>query len=335
MGKFRLTTLIAPCVVASLLPGSIGYAAMPFQLSGLSPKSQSEPPSWQFMTDITSEIASPEAVSLARQLDLVPRFKRLQQLRSDMNALGESKPSSESRLELSEVKEEIIETIEQTRLEADYVQAELSVEIAAQNELLRELTSYRDHIVNRANQWSFRTNGALWAIGEALDIPTYSHPRYSISSGTIGILAGLVPSVFSIFAIHASAGPHIDRAPRPNLLAPLFQFPTTIRRLEYPKSVWDFLHSPPSSNPSGKSRLDMLVGHWVEDSNIHLFSDKCSNRQIEEITGVTAQSTTINLVSDRLNMLDQLHALINHMNRPLLELMMVVRGTKHLDVNAL
>jgi hypothetical protein len=42
------------------------------------------------------------------------------------------------------------------------------------------------------------------------------------------------------------------------------------------------------------------------------------------------QKLTIDLLSDRVTMLTQLDALIGLMNRPLLELMMCLRGHKHL-----
>jgi hypothetical protein len=226
------------------------------------------------------------------------------------------------------LKESIVETIEQTRLEIDFTQAELAVDVSVQNELLRAYTEARDKRVNDVNKWSFRTNGALWAVAEALDIPTYNRPRYSISSGTVGILAGLVPSVFSMVALHGLKGGHYEDTSRPNMLCKIFDYPTT-PQIEYPDSVVAFLHSVPANHPDWKPRIDYMIDRWALDENIHSFTDKNSREQLNALTGFEQSKLTINLVSDRLTILQQLSAVIYQMNRPLLELMMVVRGTKH------
>src|SRR5271156_4792409 len=82
--------------------------------------------------------------------------------------------------------------IQQANLSIDYALAEINAEQNVYAAILSTYTSDRDKAVFKTNAMSFMTNGALWAIGEALDIPTNTHPNYSVSSGIFGILAGII-----------------------------------------------------------------------------------------------------------------------------------------------
>ena len=219
-----------------------------------------------------------------------------------------------------------MEKIEQTRLEIEFVQAGLSLEIAMQDELLHGFEAERDKRMNSNYLWSFRTNGALWAVAEGLDIPTYNHPRYSIPSGTIGIVAGLVPSLFSMIAIRDKGG-HYEREARPNILSKIFSYPPP-PEMDFPKSVWNWMNTPIANGVSTKSKLCELVDRWAEDKYMQSFSDKTSKAQLDIITGAVQSRLSLQLISDRLAMLRQVSSLVGMMNRPLLELMMAVRGEK-------
>jgi hypothetical protein len=287
-------------------------------------------------TDITADEVSTEAQSLAEQLDLITRLKHLEELRQKLKSYSAEKPSQDLRDEYRDLKdeyrdlkEELLEVIEQTRLEIDYVRAEICAETALQNELIRSYTQERDERVLRTNLWSFRANGPLWAVCEALSIPTYAHPRLSIPSGTIGILAGIVPTALSIAAVRQGKSAHFERQPRVNMLAKIFDYPIE-PRVDYPSSVWNYLHAKPAGLPADKNRIDTLIDEWIQDSNIRILTDLNNRKQLDVLTGITKQNLTVELLSDRVSMLNELEALIARMNRPLLELMLAVRGVKHL-----
>src|SRR5262249_53465029 len=151
--------------------------------------------------------------------------------------------------------------------------------VAEQNvagEVLATLTAKRDNVVNRSNQVSYITNGALWAIAEALDIPTWKRPKYAISSGTVGIIAGMVPSVASMYAIYKSGGKNINSDCESNMLAKIFDYPVNTE-VDYPKSVWAFLNSVPAGDVSGKTRRTQLIDRWISDSNIPQFTTTTHN----------------------------------------------------------
>lgn len=278
-------------------------------------------------TQLATEELSEEAVELARLLHLLPQLRQLEQLRQYENAA--SVKSAERRESIRDLKEEIRDAIEQTRMEIDYCHAELFAEEAVHDELLTAYSQERDNSVYKSNIWSIRTNGALWALAEALSIPSYKQPRFSIPSGITGIMAGLVPTIFSTIALRQSKGTVVEREDRPNMLSKVFDFPVEAR-IDYPKSVWEFIHSVPPKSPAGDTRINLLIRQWKEDRNIRHFGLRNPKRELAVLTGHGHQHLTMDDLADRCDMLTELDALIGFMNRPLLELMMAVRGLKHL-----
>ena len=283
-------------------------------------------------TEIGTDLLSVEAIEVARHLNVLSQLKQLEQLRRQENA--EPGISAERRESIRDIKEGIRDVIEQTRLEIDYCRAELFAEEAIHDELLTAYTQSRDSDVYKSNIWSIRTNGALWAIAEAFAIPTYKQPMYAIPSGITGILAGLVPTVFSSIALHQSKGSIIEREDRPNMLSKIFDFPVE-PRIDFPKSVWDYIHAVPANSPSGQTRINLLIRQWKEDKNIRHFAIRNPQRELSALTGHGHQHLSMDDLADRSDMLTELDALIGLMHRPLLELMMAIRGLKHLpeDVN--
>lgn len=278
-----------------------------------------------YISDVHSAVVSAEATQLAQQLNLTDSIIELSKLKKAR--LAEKNSLSRDELDrFRDLKEEVTETIEQTRLEVDFAQAELSREIAVHAELLAAYTADRNRKVNLSNAWGYRTNGVLWAAAEGLNIPTYAQPRYSISSGIVGIVAGLAPSAFSLYALRQDSGAIFERKSHPNMLSKIFNYRVT-PELEYPDSVWTWLNSQAPAGPK-VTRLEFMIDWWQKDGNIRYLSTKPSPYQLDLLTATIQDELTIQLISDRLAMLRTVEATILGMNRPLLELMMVVRGTK-------
>ncbi|MBS1954208.1 MAG: hypothetical protein JST89_08480 [Cyanobacteria bacterium SZAS-4] len=278
-----------------------------------------------YISDVHSAGVSAEATQLAQQLKITDSLVELSKLKkarlADKNSL-----SREELDRYRDLREDVTETIEQTRLEVDFAQAELAREIAVHDELLAAYTADRNRKVNLSNAWGYRTNGVLWAAAEGLTIPTYAQPKYSISSGIVGIIAGLAPSAFSLYALRQDSGARFERKPHPNMLSKIFNYHVT-PELEYPESVWTWLNSQAPAGPK-VTRLEFMIDWWQKDGNIRYLSTKPSHSQLDLLTATVQDELTIQLISDRLAMLRTVEATILGMNRPLLELMMVVRGTK-------
>src|SRR5262249_37191572 len=150
-------------------------------------------------------------------------------------------------------------------------------------------------------------------------------------SGIVGIPAGVVPSIASMYTLKAVNGSKKTSEKEPNMLAKIFGF-TTSNDIEYPDSVWQFLKQVPANHPNGKSRIDQLIDRWVADSNIPGFSDRNSKSQLEVLTATVSQKKGLSIatLSTRVVMLNQLSAEILKMKRNLLELTMALQGEKQL-----
>ncbi len=276
-------------------------------------------------TDPHTSTVSPLGLQVAQLLNIEDSLHRLEEMRKQLAAAHNPKPSLETRQDYLELKVDMIAAIEQARLDIDFVIAEIEDEHARITELYQACDDERTRRINRANINAFRTNGVLWAVAEGLDIPTYKHPKYSIPSGTIGIIAGLVPSIFSLYATRVPQE-HYARSSYPNLLCKIFDYPTN-PRIEYPDTVWAFLNAKPIEEPT-KSRRAIMIEYWRTDKNMQFFKHHNDSSSLDSLTGTKQGDLTIELLSDQLLMLRELKAIVLQMNRPLMELMMLVRGQK-------
>lgn len=275
---------------------------------------------------------SPDAVQLANTLNLLPRLTKLKTLQVEARQQAASgRVSVELRQDIADLRIEILEAIEQTRLEIDFASAEIEEEQASVEEVLTWYENERNERVNRANLWAFRTNGILWAAAEAFTIPSYKHPRFSIPSGTVGIVAGLVPSMFSEFALRSAGGKHHERKAYPNMLCKLYDLPVT-PRTDYPDSVWKHLNQPPTN--SSITRREMLLAHWEDNQNIHTLKSGVTSEKIKQIAGIDQSDINIDLLNDRASMLRDLKATVLQMTRPLMELSMCLRDQKQIAKSA-
>jgi hypothetical protein len=280
-----------------------------------------------FTTDVSAN-----SRQLADSMGLAPLLRRMVMLRARV-AQSSGEPTLESlavRQELSETMAQVNQMILEASLEVDFVLAEISAEQTVYTDMLSSYQAERDKVVARANSSSYWANGVLWAVGEAFDIPTYRVPKYSIPSGTVSILAGVVPSALSLYAMRKFNGKKTDSEVAPNMLAKLFDYPTS-PEIEYPKPVWDFLDSVPADDTSTKTRRDQLIDRWVSDKNIPTFSDRKSKKDLDIITASVAHSKglSIDTLTVRQVMLTQLSGELMKMKRLLLELMMAARDEKH------
>lgn len=272
---------------------------------------------------------SANSVQLARDIQLTPVLERIQTLNSRISDPGASPERSEARLDLLEAKQQAWQIINRTSLEIDFTMAEMSAEQNVYTEILATFTGDRDKLLARVNALSFISNGALWAVCEGFDIPTHTKGFYANPSGITGILAGVIPSFASLYTLKAMNGKKKTSEVEPNMLAKLFNYPTT-NDIEYPASVWAYLNEVPADEPSGKTRKEQMIDRWVADANIPGFTSRNSKDQLDVITASVAQKKglSISTLGTRQSMLTQLSAEVMKMKRLLLELGMVVQGDK-------
>ncbi len=281
--------------------------------------------------NLTASGLSPNSQQLANTIGLTPLLERSQQLRSQLTAVG-SEPSVESlsvRQELYEVTNKIALLIQRTDLEIDFAVAEMDAEHQVYQEILNTFTSNRDKAIARTNAIGFISNGALWAVCEALAIPSYKFAKFAIPSGIVGIPAGVVPSIASMYTFKQINGQKKTSEVEPNMLAKLFNYPTN-PEIEYPHCVWQYLHQVPAAEPGGKKRLEQMIDRWIADANIPGFTDRDSQQQLDVITASVSQrkGLSISTLTARSVMLQQLQAEVWKMKRMLLELAMAAQNEK-------
>ncbi len=281
--------------------------------------------------NLRSKTIAANTKQLADIIHVTPLLSKIEELRNNS-------PSNEITLENLAKKQMLFDTIQKaivivtkTNFEIDFTLAEIGAERNVYGEILNTFTADRDKMVARSNAMSFYSNGALWAVGEAFDIPTNKYPNLSVPSGILGIIAGLAPSAFSLYAMHQYNGKKKTSEVEPNMLAKLFGYKTN-PTIEYPDSVWTFLNSKQANKDAKLSRKDVLINRWVSDSNIASFTDKNSAKQLDAITASVAQKKglTIATLTARQEMLQQLAAEIYKMKRMLLEITMVINDEKAL-----
>jgi hypothetical protein len=281
--------------------------------------------------NLQAKVISANSRQLAEELKLLPLLERIQSLRGQIDPTN-FEPTNENIAKSQQLTASIVlamQIIEETDLSIEFVTAEIGAEENINNEIMATFTGARDKAVLKTNALSFITNGALWAIGEALDVPTNTHPNYSVSSGIFGILAGIVPSIASMYALKQLDGKKTTSEKDPNMLAKLFHYPTDID-IDYPVPVWKFLNTVPAGETSKKTRLDQLIDRWISDKNISNFTDRTAAKQLDVITASAPQKNglSISTLSARQSMLQQLESEILKMKRLLYELSMAINGRK-------
>lgn len=285
---------------------------------------ETPPPILRTGSDVKSDVLSPNAIQLAKDLNLYT------QLKSVSDAGDFPSGTLEQRVSRLETRERVSELLRKFELEVAFVLSEIYDEQSLYNEQLVTIGGERDKLIAITNAASFGTNGILWAICESLAIPTNTHPNYTVSSGIIGILAGIVPSIASALTLKEVNGSKHSAPADANMLAKIFDRPVRPHN-DYPDAVWTFLDTAPADGDTTKRRREQIIDRWVADNNIPAFTDRKSAAQIDIVTASTPlrKQLTMSVLSTRLNMLQQLASEIFKMNRLLLELEMVLTGHKH------
>jgi hypothetical protein len=323
MIKLRKTTYPVLCLSLILFNALPVQAAAPKLSWGRGIQGTYSVPIFEKLSDPLSAEMSPEAEQMS---DLLGITKKLERLMTLVKQAQSGSLTHADREEMVDIRFEILETVEETRLQIDFIAAEIEEERVILEEARDKFSEDRDNRVNKANLLAFRTNGVLWALAEALDIPTYKNPRLSIPSGTIGILAGIVPSLFSGYATRASGGGRYLRQVYPNILTKIYDFPT-IPRVEYPEIVWQYLNSKPCGET--RTRRQIMQDRWRDDKNIHALVGGVDAHKLKLLTGNEPYIADLELISDKLIMMGQVKAVTLQMARPLLEICMAARGKKH------
>lgn len=337
-GSSLLFRLKAAWLLFLILPTPVGPA---FSRASIQPGSRVDPsanttrlPEQILRTGInlSSQGLSSNSRQLAEIILLSPLLEKLESLRAELSkAPPRTLDSLAIRQELLEGRQDAMLLLGKTSLEIDFTLAEIEAELQVYDEILSAYKDERNRTTARTQATGLISNGILWAIAEALTIPGFANARFSIPSGIIGIPAGVVPSIASLWTLRQMRGKRRTSEQAPNMLSRIFGYPIN-EDVDYPESVWKFFNSAPPDAP-GRTRFDVLIERWIADANMPAFSDRSSRAQLDVLTASVPRENgmSIDTLTARQVMLRQLAAEVMKMKRMLLELTMVVRGDKDLE----
>ena len=219
--------------------------------------------------------------------------------------------------------QEVLERVVAASFDVDGVLAELDSERTRLSELSNALQSRRDHTVNLLNVANLITGTG---VGIGVNALQFSSSTANVGN-SLGVGSGIGSTVLSIIGIRRQRGPLGLPGRVPNMLAPLFGRPPKLNSY-YPKPVMEYLHAAAAGDPSGGSRLDQLMAEWKQVGRI---GAEESPKNVKKITLLTASSDdnaklSIDDLSDRIAMLDDVSGRVGLMKRDLADLMMSLRG---------
>ncbi|MDZ4834913.1 MAG: hypothetical protein SGJ27_14135 [Candidatus Melainabacteria bacterium] len=171
---------------------------------------------------------SPNSLQLSDNIGLSPVLERINTIRNQV--AGSDKEQALQGLSLKQDLRDATQSarliVQQASLEIDFTVAEIEAERQVYNEILGTFKNDRDKAVARTNAFAFISNGILWAVTESFVIPTYKYAVYNVPAGIVGIPAGVVPSIASMYTFKLLNGKKKTSEVEPNMLAKVFNYPT-------------------------------------------------------------------------------------------------------------
>jgi hypothetical protein len=262
---------------------------------------------------------SPAAREVAKDIGITPYILQLQELR-DKSPSDEAKKRDPHFLY---VKQEMTEILLTTFLETRDVISDVDDEMTISGELKNVLESHRDKAIRLNNITNFVSGGAFAMIGSGVQVGTTT--PYQNAGNILEVAAGAISTGISTYALKQSSGEKRSSSIDPNMLARFFCLSTT-KDKDIPAPVWNFLNEPIPGG-TGLSRRDILIQRWVQIKRIPPPKSKEGQRRIALLSGTVAQThqVSIDMLDNRVAMLNDLRAAIGLMSRELLEIMRLMR----------
>ena len=305
MSIFERLPLFSIAWVLALV-GAASYA--PAQSSGTAEKPAFE------------TLANRNAEQVAGILHLSELLNKLRTIRAQ-TACG----SSASREELA-IRQDILEAVEGSSLDADGVLAELESERSRLFELRAALQSRRDRSLGLLNIANLVTGTGLGIVTNALQFSDST----AKTGDVIGVVSGFGSTALSVISLRRQRGPQHSAGSIPNMLAPLFGRQPKLNSY-YPGEVLQYLQSPPpAEGVESGSRLDQLMAEWKQAGRIGPAGSPKTDQQVNRLTSSLDTKTKLSIddISDRMAMLSDVTGRVGLMKRDLAQLMRSMKKEK-------
>jgi hypothetical protein len=261
---------------------------------------------------------SPGAQEVAREIGVTPLIEQLY-------GLPERDRGARSAMSLTalSLRQEITEVVLGTSLEVDGIIAEIDSELAQMSAIRADLETRRDRAIGINTIANIVAGGVTGVVGTALQ---FKNSTANLGNG-IGVAGAGVSTFLSLIGLRQQHGGQKALGVAPNLLAKLFDKKPEFHS-DYPEEVWTYLNAVPPAEPGTETRRALLIKRWTELGRIESTETAKGNRKIELLTSSVSQqrSLTIDLLTDRAAMLEDVRAQVSLMKRDLSKLMLALRS---------
>lgn len=253
---------------------------------------------------------SPFTREVAEQLEILPLLTQLFDKRQVL--------SKEKRAEL---RQEIHETIFESYLDAESVQAEAEREQGALVSLRQTLLAKRDHNVEVNNATNFIASGTLNTVGSILGFPTSAKPFVGNLNQMLG---GVVSTTMSTYALKQNNGGKTRGEGNPTVIAELFGRPVD-ERTSYPESVWRFMHGRSLDHPE-KTHAQVLEDRWISRHELEPHGSPREALKLNLVSGMAEarRSMTIKDLTDQINIIGDISSMAAQMTHHLRDLLHLI-----------
>jgi hypothetical protein len=249
-----------------------------------------------------------DALQLAQQLGIGDNIRRVDELRQH--------PSPDrNSMELVQNKQAIMQAVLIGMLQVRATSAQISYDVFEASQVQTALEGRRDRALKYNSIANFISGGVSEVGGGAFQM--VKNFQLDNAGNLIEMAGGTIQTGLSAYALRAQRGDRRRMPVKPNMLAPIFDQGAT-QDSKYPRVVWKYLNEPLTAGTS--SRRAMLVKQWLE-------SGRMAGRQAPYIAAVTGNGgnrypVSIDILSDRVEMLTDVNALVSRIERLLLEILL-------------
>lgn len=260
------------------------------------------------------------AVKVAKDLQMLDEIAELNDLKKDHVYVPGRRVHS---LAVVSVRQDLDENILSAFLATRRVVSELDRQVSGYDAVARVLEEKRDQAIRNNNILNFISGGALAVTQGAISIGTPM--KYQNAGNELGTIAGAVTAMIGAYALKLQAGGKRSSERDPNMLAPIFGLVPNEPN-KYPSLVWNYLNDYEPGQK--KSRREQLIDRWIKLNYIEPLNKPSSKKHLEELAGTIPlhKDVTIDLLRDRIPMLQDVRAAVAGINEYLDEILTFVRS---------
>lgn len=261
---------------------------------------------------------SPGASEVAQLLHLQSQLDEIQR----MNLARQDPSDAPLLLRKLLLRQEVLESIVSAGLEADGVLAELENEVTQTNNVRVYLESRRDHRIGINTLANIISGGVGGVAGQLVQI------NHGTAGSLVGAGAGAASTLLSLMGLRQQRGDKQSLGVAPNMLAKLLGR-TPEFHSDYPEIIWSYLNAVPPGEQEKQTRREKLIQDWIKAGLIDEGKKPKDIKKIDLLTSSLShqQALSIDLLSARTMMLNDVRSRVYLIKRDLGKLMLFVRSS--------